>query len=116
MRKTSVLVYNQIKEEGTLSKRRWETYDALFRSGPMTINETLKCLPYSQHKSISPRFAELRDMGAIEEVGERECFVTGRVCILWDVSGKLPKKLVKPDKIECTYCNGRGYVQQDKLF
>jgi len=96
-RKTSIEAYHEIKESGLLSKRRFEVYEALFYYGPMTQVETgVKLHLEKMHSSISPRFAELRDRGVIEEIGEKYCSVTGMHVILWDVTDSLPAPLPKP--------------------
>jgi hypothetical protein len=65
-----------------------------------------------------PRFAELERVGVIAVVGEKDCSVTGRNVLLWDVTEKLPIKLEKEKKIKCLHCDGKGYTkeQQIKLF
>jgi hypothetical protein len=37
-----------------------------------------------------PRFAELKNLDVIAEVGERVCTVTQRVVLVWDVTDSLP--------------------------
>jgi len=98
-RNTSIVVYNKIKSEGLLSKRRLEIYDIMYHNGPMTssqafeiINRNRKVSGISQSRA---RFTELRDMGVLEEMGTTECPITKNTVILWDVSGQLPTELVK---------------------
>lgn len=101
MRETSAVVYRQIKAEGLLSKRRMEVYNTIFEHGPLTCGETVSRLQkisgVLQH-SITPRFAELNTMDVIAVVGERTCAVTGRECLLWDVTNRLPKPLPKQER------------------
>lgn len=98
MRDTSIAAYNQIKEEGLLSKRRLEVYSVLFHNGPLTCGEVwrdhFKIRGVSQN-SINPRLSELRNAGVLIETGERSCRVTGKTCITWDVTSKLPVETVK---------------------
>jgi hypothetical protein len=94
-RKTSIEAYHEIKASGLLSKRRFEVYDALFHYGPMTQMETFVKLKHLSQHTVTPRFAELRKMGVIEEVGERACTVTGINVIAWDVTSSLPTQLPK---------------------
>jgi len=91
-RNTSIAVYYKIEAEGLLSKRRMQVYKSLFYYGPMSQNETYVQLdvPKLQQSSIMPRFAELKEMGVIEEVGERPCSITGRKVLIWDVTANLP--------------------------
>lgn len=91
VRSTSAEAYYQIKEEGLLSKRRWEVYDALFTCGPSTQMECYKSLKTNTPRdSFTPRFTELKRLGVVKELGERECSVTGRNVLVWDITGRLP--------------------------
>jgi hypothetical protein len=98
MRNTSIQAYREIVESGSLSTRRLEVYDALFSHGPLKTREIwanfFKEKEISQN-SINPRLSELKEMGIVEEVGEKACSITGKNCILWDVTANLPKKLPK---------------------
>lgn len=116
IRKTSIEAYRQIKEEGLLSRMRFLVYEIIYEHGPLTIAEASTFVPKIDSRSISPRFAELLNIGVIETIGEKTCNVTGRNSTLWDVTEKLPKKLTKPTKIKCKYCGGKGYVCQEKLI
>lgn len=98
-RKTSIDVYRKIRDSGILSERRWEAYAIVYRHGPLTSNEVfeyskLKGVPGYRHNT-NARMTELRDMGAVEEIGTKCCSVTGEVVILWDVTDKFPVKLKK---------------------
>lgn len=103
-RQTSITVYDQIKAEGLLSKLETEVYGIVFQHGPCTSGEAFRHQqdngsrrnPLSQSRA---RFTELRDKGVFQEVGEpRPCKVSGRTCIVWDVTDKLPVDPDKPDK------------------
>jgi hypothetical protein len=103
-RRTSADVYRQIREEGLLSEMRFTVYDALFIHGPATAGEISKGLiqvgvPSGGGRAgpgnVSARLVELRDLGTAEELGEKECSVTGRNVILWDVTDQLPSGKVK---------------------
>lgn len=101
-RQTSIDCYNQIRAEGLLSKRRLEVYEYLFNHGPMTMGELFSKIPQSKNvsqASITPRFAELRDFGVIYEKCVRECKVTGRTVIEWDLTNKLPQKKIKKQQV-----------------
>lgn len=121
IRQTSVDAYNMIKENGLLSQRRFEVYDVLFNHGPLTQGETCdKITPgwKRSNQSYTPRFAELKKLGVIIEIGERECSITGRKALSWDVTDKLPLKFEKPTRHKCNMCDGKGYIEeaQAKLF
>lgn len=102
-RETSIETYNAIKREGLLSKRRWEAYNLLFQHGPMTANELMDVAERTKQanhivmETLSKRMSELRKMGAIKEVGERSCKITGRNCIEWDVTKNKPTKYNPPE-------------------
>lgn len=99
-RKTSIEAYNEIKKNGWLSARRWEVYDALFKHGPLTRSEidAVSEIRGAYKSHISARLVELREMGVVEELGEKVCSVTKMNVILWDVTDKLPKKFLKEKK------------------
>lgn len=96
----------------------------LFRHGPLTANEVFVVLHRESKGSINAasnsaaRFSELRDLGVVYEVATRSCSVTGMTVIQWDVTDRLPKKVTKKttEKIKCSYCKGKGYVEQLKLL
>lgn len=95
MRKTSIDVYHKIKENGLLSKMRWEVYDCLYQHGPLSQNETSYKLRGRLDWGINPRFSELEKMGAIEAVGERSDRYTNNNVLIWDVTDSIPIKLEK---------------------
>lgn len=102
MRQTSATAYNEIKNSGLLSKRRFEVYQALYLYGPMTANELIRHFkvhrPEGNQTSYNARFSELERMGVIKEVGTKKDDVSGNECILWDCTDALPGKLVKLDR------------------
>lgn len=119
IRETSVEAYNKIKENGLLSKRRWQVYDVLFHNGPATAMELRNRFPKGTVDSqIRARLNELRDLGVVHEKSERECRVTGMRVIEWEVTDRLPVKFDKPHREKCKTCNGKGYVetQQARLL
>ena len=117
-RETSTEVYHQIAAEGLLSKRRFQVYDTLFNRGPLTQMETSRLIPEALDHSISPRFAELENLGVVKSVGERVCKITGRNVMIWDVTAHLPVKTkkTKPTIFKCQHCKGTGKITQENLF
>ena len=107
IRDTSIEAYQTIKQEGLLSRARLEVYLALFSMGPCTAGE-LFIKRVSAHKlvkgSVCARLTELRQIGVVKEVGEKICEATGQNVILWDVTSKLPKKLIKNPAQTCLMC------------
>jgi len=95
-RQTSIDCYNEIRANGLLSKRRFEVYEALLSSAPCTSSEAIRNAKTTFGVfGVSSRFTELRDLGVIYEVRTRECTVTGRNVIEWDLTDRLPIKIKK---------------------
>ena len=106
VRKTSIEAYRQITDNGLLSRRRLEVYRALFKHGPGTSAEIIDRAGMNQNNKAPnqsrARFTELREWGVALEVGVRECTITGKKAIVWDVTPYLPVKppSKKPKKQE----------------
>ena len=84
-RQTSIDCYNKIKQDGLLSRRRFEVYEALLSSAPCTSSEAIRNAKTTFGVfGVSSRFTELRDLGVIFEKGEKKCTITGRNVIEWD--------------------------------
>jgi len=99
IRQTSIDCYNKIKQEGLLSKRRLEVYEALLLSAPCTSSEAIRNAKTTFGVfGVSSRFTELRNLGVIYEKGERSCSITGRNVIEWDLTDRLPVNIKKPNK------------------
>ena len=95
-RATSIEAYNQIKEEGLVGRLQFEVYSKLYDHGPLTQGELTEYhFPGYPKQGLTPRFAELEGFGIVTPVAERPCKITGRTCIVWDVTDKVP---IKPDK------------------
>jgi hypothetical protein len=98
-RKTSIEAFNKIKQEGLLSKRRFEVYEALYTSAPCTSSEAIRNAKTTFGVfGVSSRFTELRDLGVIYEKGEKKCTITGRNVIEWDLTNGLPINFKKNNK------------------
>jgi len=97
VQQTSIECYNKIKESGLLARCKMEAYTALWHTRPATAAEA-----YDWHirkyggvpnlNLFRSRFTMLKDEDVIEEVGERNCRITGMNVIVWDVTDRLPKK------------------------
>ena len=88
-RQTSIDCYNEIKEQGLLSKMRFEVYSALLSMGkPSTTREVYETM--NVIKQEATRFTELRKLGVIYEVQNRKCTITGRTSIEWGLTDRLP--------------------------
>ena len=98
-RQTSIDCYNEIKQAGLLAKRRFETFEAIFKSAPCTRQEALEHTnPLNALSLSAARFTELRRIGVIYEKDVRPCKVTGRNVIEWDLTDRLPIKIKKSNK------------------
>ncbi len=98
-RQTSIDCYNEIRANGLLSKRRFEVYEALLSSAPCTSSEAIRNAKTTFGVfGVSSRFTELRNLGVIYEVRTRECTVTGRNVIEWDLTDRLPVNVKKSNK------------------
>lgn len=96
IRQTSIEVFHQIESEGLLGRLQLLVYETLFHRGPLTSGELWKFhFPELQRQSLTPRLIELERMGALRTGEKRECKFTGRECIVWDVTDRLPVKLPK---------------------
>ena len=103
MRKTSVVVYNQIESGGLLSKMRWRVYAKLYDMGPATAAELANTFGPSrggrgEAGNVHARLNELLERGVAEVVRERTCSVTGRVVNEYDVTDQLPKQVDRAPK------------------
>ncbi len=96
MRLSSLRCYNQIKADGLLSACRFAVYDVLVANGPATAGELHeKMWRVSGRKmarnDLAGRLKELKELGVATEAADmRECHITGRMCLVWDVVDGLP--------------------------
>ena len=101
VRETSIEIYNQIRSNGLLSKKRWKVYTILFDNGPLTGGELAKI--YSKKfgdesrfsESVRNRLTELKEVGTVKHLTSRACAVTGNKSIVWEVTKNLPVKITK---------------------
>ncbi len=68
------------------------------KHGPCTANELVRAMREKDDQRtkgrdyFAQRLSELRDWGAIQEVGKRACKVTNRTVYVWDLTDRVPKK------------------------
>ena len=75
-----------------LSKQRLAVYSSLLKMGkPSTAREVYSTM--NVEKQEATRFTELRKLGVIYEVRNRECNITGRTAIEWDLTDRLPVEI-----------------------
>lgn len=94
VRDTSLAVYRDLEQSGALSRLRLLVAKDVAEHGPTTQAETNRRFTAgSKHAfSFPQRFSELEEMGVIRAVGTRKCTVTGRDCLTWDLTGRMPTK------------------------
>lgn len=103
-RQTSVDCYNDIVLSGLLSKIRLKVTRGVVDMAPCTSTELERHMnnKYGM-KGTWKVLSWLREAGVVYEVGTRDCSITGRNVIEWDLTGKLPvppiKKTTKPKNI-----------------
>jgi len=102
VRDTSIKIYNEIKNNGLLSKRRFQVYEVLFDYGPLTGAQVARIVikkygSWGYSETIRNRLTELRDWGCVSELDTVVCPISGNSVNLWDVTLKLPKK--PPQKV-----------------
>lgn len=96
-RETSIEAYHAIVKEGLLGKMQEHALLAVVNYGPCTSAEAFEHLrgnriydnPIVQSRA---RFTELRNMGVIQEKGQRRCKITGRTAIVWEFTGNKPTR------------------------
>ena len=99
MRQTSIDCYNQIKEQGLLSNMRFKVYEAILKEAPCTASEVQHSINYNNGgRDCMKRISELRDRGVICEVRTRECRITGKNVIEWDLTDRLPVNVKSSNK------------------
>lgn len=93
-RQTSKAAYQAIMSNGTLSQRRRDVYDILYKYGPLSASEVCQHLSLPRD-SISPRLSELQRLSIVKEFGTKSCGITGQTVTAWDVTGTLPRGTLK---------------------
>lgn len=102
MRQTSIEAYNYVKENGILARFQFQVYETVYLNDGITQNECHRIMEDTYKRrinkpSVTPNFARLKEMLLIEEIGERDCRVTGRNCLIYSITGNRPF-IVKKDK------------------
>lgn len=103
-RSTSIQAYNKIKQNGLLSKLRFEVYDYVYHNGPCTAKHIFKELskivvargkPQPNSGVYTTRCSELRNLGVMFEVKKIQCPDSKHTVISWDVTSSLPTPIIK---------------------
>lgn len=82
MRRTSINAYKEAKESGYIRGTQKMVYDILVQVGSMTGKEIEQRIGLP---GAWKRCSELKQQGLISESGKRQCRITGKTCITWDV-------------------------------
>tara|TARA_R110000751_G_scaffold88688_1_gene175102 strand:+ start:1939 stop:2379 length:441 start_codon:yes stop_codon:yes gene_type:complete len=100
IRQTSIDCYRKIKELGLLSDMRFKVYEAILKKAPCTSGEAFAIMTTKENQisQSRARFTELRNLGVIYERGEKQCSITGRNVIEWDLTDRLPINIKKTNK------------------
>lgn len=99
IRPTSKKALFELLSSGLLSRQREYVFRMLYHYGPATANELYEHMRESRSKNagnVTTRLSELRTMQCVDEVDKRECRITGKTCIVWDVNGNQPIPYYKP--------------------
>jgi hypothetical protein len=70
----------------------------LARSMQEDKNKTITVSDWLTARAVRARLGELRDRGTVRELDPRDCKVTGRRVIVWEITGDLPTKPHKRKK------------------
>ena len=82
--------FEQMKTDGTLSKRRLEAIACLSGAAePTTVGEMAKHMQTNRN-NLATRMSELEQLGVVYKHGERPCAVTNKECITWWMTGDQP--------------------------
>ena len=99
MKRTSIEAYKAIEKSGRLKGlQRAVLWTISFFKNPMTQREIYSAIDddkVDDLRCVTPRFAELKRLGYIEENGKRKCNVSGRRCQTWSLTGNIKPKKVK---------------------
>ena len=82
----------------------------------MTFLELTQILGAENAVSYSGRFAELKELGVIEEVGEKINAKSNKTALLWDVTAELPRKVEKKIVPKMVVLFPTGQDESPKLF
>lgn len=105
MRVTSAIAYQQALETGLLAHCASLVYKSVAINPNKTANEHHRMIEIEERRavnkpSITPLFAPLRDAGWIMETGERECTVSGKKCIIYEITGKIGTRISKGKRVK----------------
>ena len=89
IRETSREAYRHLIETGQLKGRQAAALDAVIKYGPATSGEIIAKGMLGDNTNLwRSRFVDLQARGLIREVGQRPCRISGRMCLLWEATGR----------------------------
>ena len=99
MRQTSIQCYNQIKQSGLLTQIRLKVMKGVIDIAPCTATELERHMNLHHNmKGTWKVLSWLREAGVVYEVGTRDCKITSRNVIEWDITGSMPVKQKNKNK------------------
>ncbi len=112
MRETSLLAFEELKEEGKLGDRQVLILHALMmqKDHGLTDWEITSLLQQHDPNMVRPRRRELVRLRLVVDAGVRECSVTKKRVHFWKVAEQMPEKLEIPKSHPCAFCNGTGVM------
>lgn len=85
---TSLLSFMELNDIGTLGERQLLVYDTIILLGQATDWEITKALGRNDPNFVRPRRKELYDKGLVRAVAKRECSVTHKTVLSWEIVKK----------------------------
>ena len=111
MRQTSIQCYHQIKQSGLLTEIRLKVMKGVVDIAPCTATELEKHMNiHHGMKGTWKVLSWLREAGVVYEVGTRDCKITGRNVIEWNITGNMPVKPKKKNKRPNNLNNCTDYI------
>ena len=80
--------YEEIKPKRPL--RAQKILEAIMEHGPMTSDELMAIMGYSDPNMVRPRLTELKDSGVLTAVDKRKSRRSGKLVSVWAVNKKSP--------------------------
>jgi hypothetical protein len=97
MQQTSAQAYKDLQSSGALGKLQLLVVECLKSNGPLTQAECSRIIGNNgENQGITPRFAELKLKGVIAEVGKKQCSVSGRTVLAWDLKENISSNFKRP--------------------
>lgn len=76
--------YEEIKPRIPLRAQR--ILDAIIEHGPMTADELMAVMGYSDPNMVRPRLTELKDSGVLTAIDKRKSLRSGKLVAVWAIN------------------------------